>query len=382
MKGLKKAYLALENGAFFSGYSFGAEGETEGEVIFNTGMTGYQEILTDPSYKGQIVLMTYPEIGNYGVNDEDVESWRPWVEGFIVKEYWDIPSNFRAKKSLGDYLRENGIVGIWGIDTRMITRMIREEGSMRGVISTTESRRDVLVEKARAVPPIVGRDLVKEVTSKEKKVWKEGDYEPWKGYRPAEDFLEKFSRRPRLALIDCGVKYNIPRLLVTHGFEVTVYPASAGLDEILSDSPDCLFISNGPGDPEGVPYVVETVRGALGKLPVFGICLGHQIIGLALGGETFKLKFGHHGVNQPVMDLETGKVEITSQNHNFSVRPESVERKARITHVNLNDETVEGIEIPDLGVFSVQYHPEASPGPHDSRYIFSRFYEYVNRYLS
>jgi len=377
---MKRAYLALENGAFFSGFSFGAEGETEGEVIFNTGMTGYQEILTDPSYKGQIVLMTYPEIGNYGVNDEDVESWKPWVEGFIVKEYWDAPSNFRSESSLGTYLEKHGIVGTWGVDTRMITRMIREEGAMRGVISTTCSDPKKLVERARSVEPIEGRDLVKHVTCSEKFRWTEGDFDLREGYLPAERYLEKFSKRPHIAVIDCGVKYNILRMLVSHGFEVTVFPAATSLDEVLEEGVDGIFVSNGPGDPEGVPYVIDTVRKAIGRIPVFGICLGHQIMGLALGGRTFKLKFGHHGVNQPVMDLETGKVEITSQNHNFSVEAGSIEKKARITHVNLNDETVEGLEIPDLLMFSVQYHPEASPGPHDSRYIFTRFYEYLTRF--
>jgi carbamoyl-phosphate synthase small subunit len=377
---MKQAYLALENGAFFRGFSFGAEGETAGEVIFNTGMTGYQEIITDPSYKGQIVLMTYPEIGNYGINMEDIESTRPWVEGFIVKEYWEIPSNWRSVDSLGQYLGEHGIVGIWGVDTRMITKMIREEGSMRGVISTDCDKARELVEKARDLDKIEGQDLVKFVTSDKKYRWNQGDWEIKKGYETAEVFHERFDRVPHIGVLDCGVKLNILRMLVSHGFTVTVYPATTSLDEMIGDSVDALIISNGPGDPEGVPYVVETVRSALGKLPIFGICLGHQIIGLALGGKTYKLKFGHHGVNQPVMDLETGRVEITSQNHNFSVIPNSVEKKAKITHINLNDETVEGIEIPELCVFSVQYHPEASPGPHDSRYIFNRFYEYIEKF--
>lgn len=374
---MKKAYLALENGAFFEGFSFGAGGETEGEVIFNTGMTGYQEILTDPSYKGQIVLMTYPEIGNYGVNEEDVESTKPWVEGFIVKEYWDAPSNWRAKESLGTYLNRYGIVGIWGIDTRMITRMIREQGSMRGVVSTECEDPDALVEKARNVERIEGRDLVKYVTCKKSYDWVDGDWNLRKGYMRADEYYKNFKKVPHVGVIDCGVKRNILRMLVTHGFKVTVFPARTDFETLGEMKLDALFLSNGPGDPMGVPYVVETVRKALGNLPIFGICLGHQILGLALGGETYKLKFGHHGVNHPTLDLETGKVEITSQNHNFSVEAGTVRERAKITHINLNDNTVEALEIANLNVFSVQYHPEASPGPHDSRYIFNRFYEHM-----
>lgn len=374
---MKKAFLALENGAFFEGFSFGAEGETGGEVIFNTGMTGYQEILTDPSYKGQIVLMTYPEIGNYGVNGEDVESFRPWVEGFIVREYWDIPSNFRSAESLGSYLARRSIVGIWGVDTRMITKMIREEGSMRGVISTECGDMGELVKKAGMVEDIEGRDLVKYVTCREPFEWKEGDWDLRKGYATADEHYKRSKRVPHVAVIDCGVKLNILRMLVSHGFKVTVYPAGTDFSTLHEKKFDALCLSNGPGDPMGVPYVVETVKRAMGILPVFGICLGHQIIGLALGGNTYKLKFGHHGLNQPTLDLVTGKVEITSQNHNFSVDARSIKERAVITHINLNDDTVEGLEIPDLHVFSVQYHPEASPGPHDSRYIFNRFYEYM-----
>ncbi|NIO16280.1 MAG: glutamine-hydrolyzing carbamoyl-phosphate synthase small subunit [Deltaproteobacteria bacterium] len=374
---MKGAYLALENGSFFEGFSFGAAGETSGEVIFNTGMTGYQEILTDPSYRGQIVLMTYPQIGNYGVNDEDVESVRPWVEGFIVREYWDEPSNWRSRESLGSYLSRHGIVGIWGIDTRMITRMIREEGAMRGFISTEISERGTLVEKARNAEKIEGRDLVQQVTCREPYEWIHGDWDILKGYGKAEEYRQKFKKIPHVGVIDCGVKLNILRQLVSHGFRVTVFPAHTHFDTLHGEKLDALFISNGPGDPMGVPYVVETVRRSLGKLPIFGICLGHQILGLALGGRTYKLKFGHHGVNQPTLDLETGKVQITSQNHNFSVDASSIEERAKITHINLNDKTVEALAIPDLNVFSVQYHPEASPGPHDSRYIFNRFYEHM-----
>lgn len=374
---MKGAYLALENGSFFEGFSFGAAGETSGEVIFNTGMTGYQEILTDPSYRGQIVLMTYPQIGNYGVNDEDVESVRPWVEGFIVREYWDEPSNWRSRESLGSYLSRHGIVGIWGIDTRMITRMIREEGTMRGFISTEISDPSTLVEKARNAEKIEGRDLVRQVTCQEPYEWIDADWDILRGYGKAEEYQKKFKKIPHVGVIDCGVKLNILRQLVSHGFRVKVFPAHTAFDTLHGEKLDALFISNGPGDPVGVPYVVETVKKALGKLPIFGICLGHQILGLALGGKTYKLKFGHHGVNQPTLDLETGKVQITSQNHNFSVDASSIEERAKITHINLNDQTVEALAIPDLNVFSVQYHPEASPGPHDSRYIFNRFYEHM-----
>lgn len=376
---MKKAFLALENGAFFEGFSFGAEKEAEGEVIFNTGMAGYQEILTDPSYKGQIVLMTYTEIGNYGVNAEDVESRRPWIEGFIVKEYWDKPSNWRSTESLGVYLKRHGITGIYGVDTRMITKMIREEGSMRGVISTKVDDRDVLTGKAGMVERIEGRDLVQYVTCNEPFEWTQGDWDIRKGYVKADAYYTRFKTIPHVGVIDCGVKLNILRMLVSHGFRVTVFPAQTKYARLLDYDLDALFISNGPGDPMGVPYVVETVKEALGKLPVFGICLGHQILGLSLGGRTYKLKFGHHGVNQPTIDLATGRVEITSQNHNFSVDADSVSARANVTHINLNDRTVEGIEIPDLNVFSVQYHPEASPGPHDSRYIFNRFYEYMEK---
>ncbi len=372
---MMNAHVALENGTVLTGRSFGAEGEAFGEVIFNTGMAGYQEIITDPSYRGQIVLMTYPEIGNYGINREDMESSRPWISGFIVKEYWPYPSNWRSKGALGDLMKERGIVGIEGVDTRMLTRMIRKEGSMRGIISTTRRDRDGLVASVLKVTPIEEQDLVTGVTTKEVYTWDTGDWDLRKGYGRGEKYYRKNRRVPHIGVVDCGVKLNILRMLVSHGFKVTVYPSWSSFQEIESGGVDALFISNGPGDPLQVPKVVKIVQDATGKLPVFGICLGHQIMGLALGGKTFKLPFGHHGVNQPVMDVETGKVEITSQNHNFSVDAGSLAEKAHITHVNLNDNTVEGLEIPGLRFFSVQFHPEASPGPHDSRYIFNRFYD-------
>jgi carbamoyl-phosphate synthase small subunit len=373
----KKAVLALADGSVFRGAPFGYEGECGGEVVFNTGMTGYQEVLTDPSYKGQIVTMTYPEIGNTGINPDDVESNRPWVEGFIVREAWRLPSNWRHVETLDGYLRRYHICGITGIDTRALTRLLRDGGSQMAVISSVDLDERRLVQKARDLPAIVGRDLVKEVTTDREVHWDTGDWDLEKGYLPASEYRSRFGRIPRIVAVDYGIKQNILRMLVSHGFDVTVLPATATAEQILERNPDGVVLSNGPGDPEGVPYAIEAVRGLLGKLPMFGICLGHQIMGLALGGRTFKLKFGHHGCNQPVSDLATGRVEITSQNHNFSVDPDSLGSRARITHVNLNDGTVEGLAVPSLRCFSVQYHPEASPGPHDSRYLFTRFYRYL-----
>jgi carbamoyl-phosphate synthase small subunit len=370
----RKALLALADGTVYHGTAFGHIGESGGEVVFNTGMTGYQEVLTDPSYKGQMVTMTYPEIGNTGINPEDVESSRPWVEGFIVREVWRLPSNWRHVESLDGYLRRYHICGITGVDTRALTRRLRDGGSQMGVISSVEYEENRLVKKARDLPPIVGRDLVREVTSTRETRWESGDWDIAKGYLPASEYRNRFGRIPRVVAIDYGIKQNILRMLVSHGMEVTVVPSETTASAILAKRPDGVFLSNGPGDPEGVPYAIRTVGELLGKVPVFGICLGHQIMGLALGGKTFKLKFGHHGCNQPVMDLSTGKVEITSQNHNFSVDETSLGDRARVTHVNLNDRTVEGLSVPSLRCFSVQYHPEASPGPHDSRYLFPRFY--------
>ena len=373
----KKAILALSDGTVFRGTAFGYEGESGGEVVFNTGMTGYQEVLTDASYKGQIVTMTYPEIGNTGINPDDVESTRPWVEGFVVREAWRSPSNWRHVETLDGYLRRYHISGISGIDTRALTRRLRDGGSQMGVLSSADLDEKRLARKAKDMPSIVGRDLVKEVTTDREAHWDAGDWDLQKGYLPASEYRSRFGKVPRIVAVDYGIKQNILRMMVSHGFDVTVVPASTTAERILAMLPDGVFLSNGPGDPEGVPYAVEAVRRMLGKIPMFGICLGHQIMGLALGGKTFKLKFGHHGCNQPVSDLATGRVEITSQNHNFNVDPGSLGKRARITHINLNDRTVEGLSVPSLRCFSVQYHPEASPGPHDSRYLFTRFYRYL-----
>ena len=373
----KRALLALADGTVYRGTAFGYEGESGGEVVFNTGMTGYQEVLTDPSYKGQIVTMTYPEIGNTGINPEDVESSRPWVEGFVVREAWRLPSSWRHVESLDGYLRRYRICGIAGIDTRALTRRLRDGGSQMGIVSSVDLDEKRLAGRARDLPSIVGRDLVREVTGNEIVHWETGDWDLAKGYLPAAAYRLRFGKMPKVVALDCGIKQNILRMMVAHGLDVTLVPASMPAERILEFRPDGVFLSNGPGDPEGVPYAAETVRELLGKVPLFGICLGHQIMGLALGGRTFKLKFGHHGCNQPVMDLATGKVEITSQNHNFAVDPDSLGGKAKVTHINLNDRTVEGLAVPDLRCFSVQYHPEASPGPHDARYLFTRFYKYL-----
>lgn len=361
------AILALADGSVFEGESYGAPGETSGEVVFNTSMTGYQEILTDPSYRGQIVLMTYPLIGNTGVNDEDVESRRLFLGGFIVREGCDRPSNWRTNRTLEEYLKESGIVGIQGIDTRAVTRRIRDRGAMEGIISTVDLDREALASRARGIPGLVGRDLVREVA-------REGD-ERWTAGPHVIDQYPPVERpgRFRVVAYDFGIKFQILRYLSAAGCGVTVVPAGTDAERVLAEKPDGVFLSNGPGDPEGVTYAVKSVRSLLGRVPVFGICLGHQILGLALGGKTYKLPFGHHGANHPVLDRTTGRIEITSQNHGFAVDPDSLPKGAEITHVNLNDHTVEGLAHPELRAFSVQYHPEASPGPHDSRYLFDRF---------
>lgn len=379
-----KALLALADGTVFAGSSFGASGEASGEIVFNTSMTGYQEILTDPSYCGQMVAMTYPEIGNVGVNGEDVESRRPFVQGFIVKEYWETPSNWRAQQSLAAYLQEHDIPGIQGIDTRALVRHIRTHGAQEAVISTVDLDPVSLVAKAKALPGVIGRDLVKEVTCAVPYDWDEGPWVLGAGYagRGAEPTGPKGSgRRPKAPLVvayDFGVKRNILRNLVGMGCRVRVVPAGTSAAEALANKPQGIFLSNGPGDPDVGPYA-GIVRELVGKKPIFGICLGHQILGLALGGRTYKLKFGHHGGNQPVMDLTTRKVEITSQNHGFAVDVDSLQGRAQLTHVNLNDRTVEGLAHAELPIFSAQYHPEASPGPHDANYLFQRFVEMIRR---
>ncbi|HON58085.1 MAG TPA: glutamine-hydrolyzing carbamoyl-phosphate synthase small subunit [Smithella sp.] len=366
----KKALLVLEDGSVFEGSAFAGEGETLGEVVFNTGMTGYQEVITDPSYKGQIVAMTYPLVGNYGINDEDMESAGIHLEGFVVKEYQPHPSNWRVKRSLKDFLEHHGKIGMEGIDTRALTRRLRIAGAMKGIISTESQNIGALLEKVRAYPGLVGRDLVREVTCAAAYTWTEGRV--LQGLPAA-----RTSRRPRVAVLDCGVKYNILRLLEKNGCEVLVLPASSSAEAILALEPDGVLLSNGPGDPAALPYIVETARAILGKVPVFGICLGHQIIGQAVGGKTQKLKFGHHGINQPVKNMATGRVEITSQNHGFVVIPASVEKQAKKTYYNLNDRTSEGMEMPLA--FSVQYHPEAAPGPRDTEHLFARFVGMMKR---
>lgn len=388
-----KAILALADGQFYVGGSFGAEGEATGEVVFNTSMTGYQEILTDPSYEGQIVAMTYPEIGNVGVNAEDVESRKPYVKGFVVKEYAALPSNWRATRPLHEYMREHGIVGIEGIDTRSLVRHLRDRGSQEGIISTLTDNPDKLIARAKGSPGLIGRDLVKEVTCGEAYDWNEGGWELGKGYRkrtPAE--VPESKRRakvpsfdtPRYSVVvyDYGIKFNILRGLAESGCKVKVVPARTPAEEVLALNPDGIFLSNGPGDPDAVPYAKEIVQKLIGKKPIFGICLGHQIMGLALGGKTYKLKFGHHGGNQPVMDLTTRKVEITTQNHGFAVDADSLKGAAEVTHLNLNDNTVEGLAHRELPIFSVQYHPESSPGPHDASYLFKRFVELMKEHRS
>jgi len=371
----RPAVLALADGAVFQGSAFGAEGETGGEVVFNTAMTGYQEILTDPSYKEQLVAMTYPEIGNVGVNDEDVESRQPFVAGFIVKEYWDPPSNWRAKRSLGEYMRAHGMVGIADIDTRALVRHLRTHGAQEGVISTIDLDPGRVAAKAKARPGLVGRDLVREVTCREPYDWTEPS---WR-LAGSREVRRSDATGPFVVAYDYGIKFNILRSLIDVGCRVRVVPATTPAAEVLAQRPDGVFLSNGPGDPDAVPYARENVAALVGKVPIFGICLGHQILGLALGGRTYKLKFGHHGANQPVKDLTTGKVEITSQNHGFAVDVDSLAGRAELTHLNLNDRTVEGLRHTREPLFSVQYHPEASPGPHDSAYLFRRFVDLIQR---
>ncbi|MBW1823115.1 MAG: glutamine-hydrolyzing carbamoyl-phosphate synthase small subunit [Deltaproteobacteria bacterium] len=370
-----KALLALEDGRVFRGTSFGAPGERAGEVVFNTSMTGYQEILTDPSYKGQIVTMTYPLIGNYGVNEEDLESSGPKVEGFVIKEASGIVSNWRSRKGLPEYLKEHNILGIEGIDTRALTKHIRTAGAMKAVLSTECLDEAVLIKKAKDSPGLIGRDLVKEVTCQKPYQWGKKE----KTEKQKNDAKAKGSFK--VVAIDCGMKTNIVRMLDAAGCEVTVVPAHCRAEEILNLNADGILLSNGPGDPAAVTNVIETVQTLIGKLPIFGICLGHQILGLALGGKTYKLKFGHRGGNQPVKDLATGKVSITSQNHGFCVELETLNKdEIELTHINLNDHTLEGMRHKKHPIFSVQYHPEASPGPHDAVYLFEEFIHLMERW--
>jgi carbamoyl-phosphate synthase small subunit len=384
-----KAILALADGRVFEGASFGAEGEAIGEVVFNTSMTGYQEILTDPSYEGQLVAMTYPEIGNVGVNAEDVESRKPFVNGFIVKNYTAQPSNWRAAQSLHEYMKAHGIVGIQGIDTRSLVRYLRDHGSQEGIISTVTGSADELIAKAKRSPGMLGKDLVQEVTCEESFDWNQGMWDLGTGYKTRGEAKAAPKRKRRgtfdspsffVVAYDYGIKYNILRNLAEAGCRVKVVPAATPAEDILTLNPDGIFLSNGPGDPDAVPYAKENVRKLIGKKPIFGICLGHQIMGLALGGKTYKLKFGHHGGNQPVMDLTTRKVEITSQNHGFAVDADSLKGAAEVTHLNLNDNTVEGLAHRELPIFSVQYHPESSPGPHDASYLFKRFIDMMEKH--
>ena len=363
---MKKGILALESGLFFEGISFGADSERDGEVVFNTSITGYQEILTDPSYRGQIVCMTYPHIGNYGINPQDMESARPHASGFVVRESSAIVSNWRANQSLQDFLIKNNIVAIEGIDTRSLTRHIRTAGAMRAIISTKELNPKMLIEKAKQSPGLVGRDLVKEVACQVKYIYSEE---------------AKNDRKYKVAVIDCGCKTNILHELYARGCEVEVFPAGVTAKEIIQSYPNGVLLSNGPGDPAAVTSVIETVKDLIThisninqKMPLFGICLGHQMLGLAFGGETYKLKFGHRGANHPVKDVESGKIYITSQNHGFCVKPESLAGKdLELTHHNLYDGTLEGLKHKSLPIFSVQYHPEAAPGPNESKYLFDKF---------
>jgi carbamoyl-phosphate synthase small subunit len=357
-----KARVALEDGVVFKGFSFTGVGESEGEVVFNTSLTGYQEILTDPSYHGQIVTMTCPLIGNYGINEEDKESLNPKVAGFIVKESSRIPSNWRSSKDLASYLAENNKLGVEGVDTRAITRHIRMQGAMKAVISTSDKSDSELIQQAKESKGIIGRDLVKDVSTKQSYFWND-------------------SGKYKIVVLDCGVKFNILRKLEKLNCKAFVMPARSSSEQILRQNPDGVLISNGPGDPEAVPYLTENVKGLLGKVPLFGICLGNQILGLAQGAKTYKLKFGHHGGNHPVKDLRDGKISITVQNHGFCVDLDTLDKESiEITHLNLNDNTVEGIRHKKMPLFSVQFHPESAPGPHDGEYLFSDFIKMIEEF--
>jgi len=365
------AKLALEDGTVWQGISFGVDGEIDGEVCFNTSMTGYQEILTDPSYRGQIVTMTYPQIGNYGIVDADNEHERPSLSGFVIREESRIHSNFRANGSLGEFLAKHGVVAIAGIDTRALVRRIRNDGAMRGILSTTDLDDDSLVAKAKASPGLVGRDLVREVMPSQPHGWDEA-LDRWTVLNEGSK-VGSSAGTPHVVCLDFGMKWNIARHFVSRGNRVTVVPGNLSADEILALEPDGIFLSNGPGDPEPLTYAHQTISQLLGRKPVFGICLGHQLLSLACGAKTFKLKFGHRGANQPVLDLQTGKVEITTQNHGFGVADEDLPDCLEVTHRNLNDDSIAGVRHREVTAFAVQYHPEAAAGPHDSQYLFERF---------